>query len=351
MYDDTTNQHHGASLFVARQVSGPGAFGTAISRPVPTNPVSDPTDDAQSPHYAPGVGPGANVPSMDFTAAQLSQPSNGVLRVRMRVASAATLAPPTGADGVVWLTRWQARSIGDGGETSYRIFYVGARSVGGADPTFFSGTGTSASPKGVPGNGCVTNTPQNCKLIQYPAEHTETGSLNRATGNFVIDVPRAHIGLPKSGDTLYSVTAISFAEVSGGPLLQDIDGTPAFDVTLTKGSGGGGHHGTGHGSEKDSSGGDAHFSIVANDDQIGKVSFVDPSMGIAFESAYLQSVVFDGSTATIEGTGFVAGGFAGFRIVMQDVANPGVGKDTFAIQLSTGLTVSGTITEGDIEIS
>src|SRR5438876_313393 len=247
VYDDTTNQHHGASLFVARQVSGPGAFGTAISRPVPTNPVSD--------------------------------------------------------------------------------------------------------PKGVPGNGCVTNTPQNCKLIEYPAEHTETGSLNRATGNFVIDVPRAHIGLPKSGDTLYSVTAISFAEVSGGPLLQDIDGTPAFDVTLTKGSGGGGHHGTGHGSEKDSSGGDAHFSIVANDDQIGKVSFVDPSMGIAFESAYLQSVVFDGSTATIEGTGFVAGGFAGFRIVMQDVANPGVGKDTFAIQLSTGLTVSGIITDGEIEIS
>src|SRR5437879_11722094 len=74
-------------------------------------------------------------------------------------------------------------------------------------------------------------------------------------------------------------------------------------------------------------------------------------MGIAFESSYLQSVVFDGSTATIEGTGFVAGGFAGLRIVMQDVGNTGVGKDTVAIQLSTGLTVSGTITERDIENS
>src|SRR3989475_10234722 len=159
-----------------------------------------------------------NVPSMEFTAAQLSQPSAGILRVRMRVASTAALALPTGADGIVWLTRWQARSIGDGGETSYRIFYVGARSVGGADPTFFSGTGTSASPKGVPGNGCVTNTPQNCKLIEYPTEHTETGSLNRATGNFVIDVPRAHIGRPKRDDTLSSETAISSDEVSGGPL-------------------------------------------------------------------------------------------------------------------------------------
>src|SRR5213076_2419676 len=36
VYDDTTNQHHGASLFVARQVAGPGVFGSTISRPVPT---------------------------------------------------------------------------------------------------------------------------------------------------------------------------------------------------------------------------------------------------------------------------------------------------------------------------
>src|SRR5438132_11182540 len=118
---ETTNQPHGASLFFARQVSGPGAFGTAISRPVPTNPVSDPTGDAQSPHYAP-VGPGDNVPSMDFTAAQLSQPSNRVLRVRMRVPSPATPAPPVGGDGIVWLTRWQARSSGAGAETCCRIF-------------------------------------------------------------------------------------------------------------------------------------------------------------------------------------------------------------------------------------
>jgi hypothetical protein len=196
----------------------------------------------------------------------------------------------------------------------------------------------------------VTNTPQNCKLVEYPAERTETGSLSRATGNFVIDVPRSHVGLPKSGDTLYSVTAISFAEVSGGPLLQDIDGTPAFDFVLTRGSGGGGHHGTGHGSVKDSSGVDAEFSVVGNDDQIGKASFVDPAMGIVFESAYLRSAVFDGSSATIEGTGFVAGVFGEFRIVMVDVANPGAGKDTFRIELSTGVTVSGTITDGEIEV-
>jgi hypothetical protein len=101
---------------------------------------------------------------------------------------------------------------------------------------------------------------------------------------------------------------------------------------------------------KDPSGADAEFSVVGNDDQIGKASFVDPAMGIVFESAYLRSAVFDGSSATIEGTGFVAGVFGEFRIVMVDVANPGVGKDTFRIELSTGVTVSGTITDGEIEV-
>jgi len=351
VYDDTTNQHHGASLFVARQVSGPSVFDTKISRAVPKNPVSDPKGDAQWPHYAPGVGAGPNVPAMDFTAAELSQPQPDVLRVRMRVANAASLLPPRGADAIVWLTRWQALSVGDGGEPSYRIFYVGARSVGGADPTFFSGSGTSASPAGVPGDGCVTNTPQNCKIVEYPAESQEAGSLDRVRGNLVIDVPLSHVGVPKKGDTLYSVTAFSLGEVTGDPLLQDVDATPAFDVTLGVGHGSGGHKAKGHGSVDDALGNDAHFSIFANDDQIGKIAFVDSALGIAFESAFLRSVAFDGSSAMIEGTGFVSGVFAGFRAVVQDLANPGAGRDTFAIQLTNGVSISGTITEGEIELS
>src|SRR5205823_12943569 len=155
--DDTTNQHHGAALFVARQVAGPGVFGTRISRPVPKNPVTDPKGDAQWPHYAPS-GAGPNQAAMDLTAVELSQPSGDVIRVRMRVANAASLAPPSGATRIIWLTRWQFLSVGDGGEPSYRIFYAGAKSAAGGNPTFFSGTGTSANSRGVPGNGCVTNT-------------------------------------------------------------------------------------------------------------------------------------------------------------------------------------------------
>jgi hypothetical protein len=34
----------------------------------------------------------------------------------------------------------------------------------------------------------------------------------------------------------------------------------------------------------------------------------------------------------------------------KNVANPGVGKDTFTVELSTGLRGSGTITDGEIEV-
>ncbi|TMA06578.1 MAG: hypothetical protein E6J94_06870 [Methanobacteriota archaeon] len=117
------------------------------------------------------------------------------------------------------------------------------------------------------------------------------------------------------------------------------------------GHGHGGHKGNGDGTVTDGSGNEAQFSIFANDDQIGKVAVVDPTMGLVFQSAFIGSAVFDGTTATIEGTGFIGDAFGQFRIVMQDLANPGVGQDTFSIELSTGVTISGTITSGEIAIS
>jgi len=134
----------------------------------------------------------------------------------LRVASLTSLAPPVGATGVAWLTRWQFRSTGDGGEESYRIFYVGANSTAGQTPTFFAGTGTSAAPTtGIPpGNGCVTTTPQNCKIFLYPNEKVETGRINTATGTISITVPLADIGGPVTGSILYSVTALTLATLA-----------------------------------------------------------------------------------------------------------------------------------------
>src|SRR5439155_10831278 len=122
VYDDTTNQHHGAAVFAAKQIAGPGALGKQVRGTAPTNPMADRTGDAQYPHFFPG-GPGPDHPAMDFTRLTLSQPSPSLLRATMTVSNAASLAPPTRATSIIWLTRWQSAAFGDDSEPSFRIFY------------------------------------------------------------------------------------------------------------------------------------------------------------------------------------------------------------------------------------
>src|SRR5438876_828486 len=207
--NDVTNQHHGAALFELRQVAGPSAYGTTLTPPFPNTAtgVADPSGDAQTPHYSP-AGAGANQPALDLRSLQLSQPDNGHITATLKLQSLASLLPPAGSTGLLWLVRWQFLSTGDAGEESYRIFYLGANSTAGQSPVFFAGTGTSAAPgSGIPpGNGCVTTTPQNCKIIKYPSEVSETGTINTSTGTITITAPLSDLGSPVTGDTLFSVT-------------------------------------------------------------------------------------------------------------------------------------------------
>src|SRR2546426_5750966 len=234
VYDDTTHQHHGAAVFAAKQIAGPGAFGKRIRGTAPANPMADRTGDAQYPHFFPG-GAGPNHPSMAFTRVALSQPDPSLLQVTMSVANAQNLEPPAGASSTIWLTRWQSAAPGDDGEASFRIFYAGAKSVAGGAPSFFSGTGTSANGVFV-GNGCGTTTPENCKIILYPEENVESGTLNKATGTITINVPLVDIGSPATGTVLFSVTGLSFGQIAGDPILQDVDATRAFDFLVGGGT-------------------------------------------------------------------------------------------------------------------
>ncbi|HUS11719.1 MAG TPA: hypothetical protein VMZ30_14730, partial [Pyrinomonadaceae bacterium] len=207
VFNDTTSQHHGAHLSEVRQIAGPSATGVTVNRAVPSNPVSDPTGDAQSPHYSP-AGTGGNVPQFDFTQLRLSQPNPATLRVQMTLNNLMTLLPPTGKTSSFWFTRFQALSRGDEGEESYRIFYVGAESVGGGAPTFFAGSGSSNN-NGVPGSGCTNTTPENCKVLQYPNEVVLLPGAGSIVGNVItIDVPLQGgfgPGRPIQGSALYNV--------------------------------------------------------------------------------------------------------------------------------------------------
>jgi hypothetical protein len=352
--NDTTSQHHGAHIFEVRQLTGPTASGTTINKSVPKNPMPDPTGDAQSPHYFPVTGAGANLPQFDFTKLELSQPNDNTLRVRMTLNSLATLAPPAGKANSLWLTRFQALSLGDENEESYRIFYVGAESVGGGSPTFFAGSGDSAH-DAVPGDGCVTTTPENCKIVQYPNEVAATGSVS---GNVItIDVPLQGgfgAGRPIFGNTLFNVTALSAGRNdSSTDIYADLDATRAFDFKLKKTvtPPGAGRNVTGDGAIPATGTSEGLFALNVFESLKGKVDYRDDGAAVNFRSTKITSVTFDDAThsVTINGNGMNAGIAVDFTVIVTDNSEPGT-SDTFSISLSSGYSKSDTLIRGNIQI-
>jgi hypothetical protein len=348
VYNDTTSQHHGAHLFEERQLAGPTAFGGNVSKPVPANPMPDPTGDARSPHYAPG-GAGLNQPQLDFTRLQLSQPDAGTLRVETQLSSLASLLPPPGKAKAFWITRFQALSKGDQGEEAFRIFYVGAESTGGAPPTFFAGSGTSAQGL-VPGNGCTTTTAENCKVVLYPAEVPASGGVS---GNTIrIDVPIQGgfgPGRPILGDRLYSVTALSGGRNTDNEIYADVDATRAFDYTLgsvvnppTRCGDDHDVHGSGQIENDD------RFSLNGCDEVNGKVEHQDDRAGVRFRSTTIESVRLDLATGTamLTGTGVNRDHLVHYTVIVVD-PGPGLAK-TYAIALSDGYAKSGVLRSGEL---
>ena len=218
VFTDTTSQHHGAHLFAVRQLGPKTLHGRKLQRATPSNPMSDPAGDAQWPHYSP-TGAGPNQPQLDFTNLVVSQPDPQTLRVRMTLSDLSSLLPPPGKTNAVWLTRFQTLSTGDSGEESYPIFYLGAESVGGGTPQFFAGTTT-----------CTDTTPQNCKVVNYPAATPVAGKV---CGNTIqVDAPLSAFARPFDGSTLFSVTGLAFGRDAADDLYADVDATHAFDYTL-----------------------------------------------------------------------------------------------------------------------
>jgi hypothetical protein len=352
VYNDVTSQHHGAHVFESRQVAGPSATGGAVNRSVPTNPVTDPTGDAQTPHYSPN-GPGSNLPAYDFTNLKLSQPGAGTLRVEMTLAGNPGLAaPPTGKADGLWLTRFQALSVGDEGEESYRIFYVGAEKPAIGSTTFFAGSGKSAE-GAVPGNGCQVTTSENCKVVQYPAEASASGTI---VGNTIrIDVPIQNgfgPNRPILGGTLLNVTALS-AGRNGLPyeIYADIDATKSFDYPL-----GGGpppppppaQACTATGGGTIAAGG--KFSLNAHANLNGKVQYREGAAA-DYRSTRLTSVTCDAAThsATVNGEGTNNGHMVTFTVKVVDNGEPG-SSDVFTITLSDGYSKTGTLTSGNVQV-
>src|SRR5438105_8173769 len=151
VYDDTSNglvqppnlctaqfvDHCGAGVItVARQSSGIGLFGTAVSGPsnTPVSGLGDPAGDA----LFPVVG-GSNQRGMDIRSSSLSlSPDGQTLSVRMQVVDlsnpASTTAVITGATNLQYVTRWQM------GNT---IYYAAMENTAANQPSFYAGAAQS----------------------------------------------------------------------------------------------------------------------------------------------------------------------------------------------------------------
>src|SRR5205085_1026338 len=152
VYDDTSNglvqpgftptgnqtvDHAGAAVVtIARQSSGPGLYGTAVSGPpnAPTTGVSDPAGDG----LYPVIG-GTNVPGMDILGSSTSLSSDGrTLNITAKVTDlsnpVATAAAVPGAVYLGYVTRWQM------GNT---IYYAGMATTATNQPSFYAGKAQS----------------------------------------------------------------------------------------------------------------------------------------------------------------------------------------------------------------
>jgi hypothetical protein len=385
VFDDESSQYRQAHLMEVRQLRGAA----------PSSPMADPASDAQVPHYA-ASGPGSNQPQLDFTRLALSQPADGVLRVQMSLASLADLSPPPGKTAAVWLTRFQAKSVLPNGAEAYRIFYVGAKSVAGAKPTFFAGSGDDPT-------GCLSLS-SGCKILTYRAEQTLTsGSVSGDTITVDVSLNQGFGSTPQrriDGSTLYSVTALSYGENADADVYAEGDATHSFDYALggvppaapeptapPRASGASSSSGSGSGSGSGSVGpafgpqppaqpiapggvagvtktlhrlvrgagsvhalgrvGTAVFSIDLRKGPGHKVTYIDARHGLRFRSLSVGSLRFGTASASLKGTGLLNGHRVRFVVSAVD---RGSRNDVFRIAWPGGRSYGGVLLTGGLTV-
>jgi hypothetical protein len=165
-------------------------------------------------------------PNLDLLGASLQDGPNGTLiaSIDVKDLSSLTVSPSVGGPDGSWILRWTDVTPGQTGNG--HIYYTGMDSNAGGMPTFFDGD-TSC----VPGPG---NPAEHCKYLTYPQTHTVTGAVAQTSAGWTITltVPKADVGSPASGTTLYSATAFSAtsaAAQSATTLFNLIDATTPFD--------------------------------------------------------------------------------------------------------------------------
>ncbi|MDQ6708989.1 MAG: glycoside hydrolase [Candidatus Dormibacteraeota bacterium] len=376
---DTSNNgsnynNQGALIEHARQISGPTLYGgnlngslvvcTAVTS-APCQP--DPRGDAR--YEADGVI-GPNTPKLDITGSSVNldptDPSR--LLVRLQVANLNTL--PNATDGILggayvdYLTSWNYHIPGGTQETfdsTGNIYYAYL------EVNLASGTVTGV----YDGNTCSIATTHPKSLV-YPGQNAISYRIDNASGTIDLFVPRAQVGNPPVGATLYSVTGHTVSQpLASGPfncttrdpnrnnqdpsgqIFNVYDKSAAYTSVLTVSSGTGCQEGDGGGEIHGKNGGNASFQSDEDGCQDGDVNgeqFKDSGAGEDFQSTEVRSVQHDNAagTMTVSGVGLSKGLPVTYVIVEQ--AATALTPALYTIQLSDGYVNTGSLISGVITI-
>jgi hypothetical protein len=315
---DASAPRHAAQPVLARQLTGPTALGRSILKPRPANGVVDGVDV-----------PGA--PQLDLTKVELQQVSPAILRVRMTLAGAATPAPPPGAAGGIWMTRFQILSRGQAGEAAYRSVFAAAIATGG-EPRFVAGE-------------------IDCADACHPAAaRPAAGAFDGRAVLIDVNLSALSTSVPLEGDLLYNVSGLTFAGDASGNPTAVVDSLASFDYRLDQRIGpttGRGRRITLRGTIPAGGGRRAAVAVDVRTNRTGTVAYRDVGARVVFRSTRITRVTLRRGVATISGTGLNATRRISFVATIVDRTRR---RDSFAIRLSSGYRGAGQLLTGSVRI-
>ena len=381
VYDDTSNgliqtagglvtppgfvDHPGAGVItIARQSSGLGLFGTAVTGPsnAPVGGLTDTSGDALFPVIGGNVQRGMDIlgSSMQLSA------DGGTLNVTTRVIDlsnpAGTAAAIAGTSNVQYVTRWQF------GNT---LYYAAMENTVANQPTFYAGKTQSIDLCSV--SACFPH------VLTYPEPSfggtAEPGTITCPAApsasnpcSVTIAVRVGDIGMTPA------MAARSLLEEVGGYALAatiqegaennataesdtvplEIDGVCCynFKAAVQNGPTPPCRTAAGNGDINSARQGKASFSMDktrCHDIGTGTLQAQDAGANMNFQASDFQSVVFNDATSsvTLVGIGTDNGNPVTFTAV---AVNGGAGVGAFSLTLSDGYTNSGTLLDGNVEL-
>ena len=379
VYDDTSNgliqpgftptsglvDHSGAGVItIARQSSGLGLFGTAVSGPsnAPVASLADPTTDA----LFPVIG-GTNIRGMDLLGTSMQLSADGsTLSVTARVIDlsnpAATALAIAGTSNLQYVTRWQF------GNTLYYAamentpapsFYAGRVqsldlcSVSACFPhvlTYpeprFGGTAESESGTVT----CpITPSASNPCSVTIAVAVSDVGMTAATAATSLLEEVGAYA---MASSILEGAENNATAESDTVPL--EIDGVCCFNFKAASQNGPPPpcHEADANGDIHSAGSGKATFSMDKDhceDLDQDDLHAQDAGANMNFQSTEVQSAVFNDATnsLTLVGTGTNNGNAVTFTAVAVHGA---AGIGTFSLTLSDGYNNSGTLLDGSIEL-